>query len=95
MEKFYAEGLYKLIISISCCTSYSIIVLQNKGSSEWKAEAKHFCSTRLSFWQGKMLVLLIRSDVHTLLQVGVGTCNTGGKGMTDFTIPAKNVTTKH
>lgn len=28
------------------------------------------------------------------LQVGVGTCNIGGKGMTDFSIPSKNAATK-
>lgn len=28
------------------------------------------------------------------LQVGVGTCNIGGKGMTDFSIPSKNAAAK-
>lgn len=37
---------------------------------------------------------IIMAVMIVVIQVGVGTCNIGGKGMTDFSIPAKNAASK-
>ena len=64
-------------------------------STQFKTKEKYFCCPRFSLWSGKRHPQLPDLQCSLcIIQVGVGTCNIGGKGMTDFVSPATKATAK-
>ena len=62
-------------------------IRQERSSHRRQTKTKHLCSSRLNTWKGmQSLCILLLSHVPSI-QVGVGTCNVGGKGMTGYVQP--------
>jgi len=62
--------------------------IRQKGSSHWwQTKAKHLCSSRFNTWKGTQLQYIVLHHMFPPIQVGVGTCNVGGKGMTGYVQP--------
>lgn len=91
-----ASNCNSLITNNSLSCIISVVIQVSWWATELKAKTEYICRARFSGRKGECdSVISARTRTYHCsicspsvdVQVGVGTCNIGGKGMTDFVSP--------